>query len=248
MKATLPFLPVVYICFLLFSGCVPIYYASNAHNVPLLKEKHEVRVTAGLTTTEDASGPDVQAAYAVGENIGLIAQGAYLTGGSESSSWQGNGQILEVGGGYFKPLGRYFVAELYGGAGLAKISNQRYETPERMKFTKPFIQPVFGFNANFFELAVSPKIAWVHYNEPLLLNYEIRTDANGNTIYSNIQEKQTFFAFEPAVTIRGGWKYVKLQLQSVWSMQDIPNSNKLSINLGLSINLAERFEKPLTAQ
>src|SRR5687768_11035695 len=81
----------------LFNGCVPVYYASNAHNIPLLKEKHETRLNLGMTVTEDLAGPDVQAAFAAGKNVGIIANGTYLKGGSESSTWQGHGYLVEAG-------------------------------------------------------------------------------------------------------------------------------------------------------
>lgn len=225
----------------LFTRCTPIYYASNAHNVPLLKEKHEVKVSAGLTVTEDLAGPDVQAAYAVTENTGIITNATYLKGGS--GSHEGDGYLVEIGAGYFKPIGSHLVAEVYGGGGFAKITNDRNYAPYSIKFVKPFLQPAFGFTCKYFDLALSPKIALVHYNEPFILNYEIQTDANGDIIYSNMEEKQTFFAFEPGITARGGWKYIKLQLQVIGSIQEIPYAQNLSINMSLSLNLAPRFRK-----
>ncbi len=218
----------------IFTACSPIYYASNAHNVPLLKEKHEVRISGGLTGTEYLSGPDVQVAYAVGKNTGLIANGTYLQGGEDDY-----GYLAEAAGGFFKVIERQMVAEIYGGAGFAKVVNQRQYYAPPLYFIKPFLQPAIGFSSDYFDLAFSPKIAWVHYNVPLILDYP----ANANSIHQPVKEKQTFFAFEPGLTIRGGWKYVKLQLQAVSSIHDIPNAEDLSIHLGLSVNLASRFKK-----
>ena len=233
---------------LFISGCHPIYYASNGHNVPLLKEKHEVRVNAGVTLTEYLAGPDLQMAYAASENIGIIANGIYLSSGDNSD---GYGYLAEAGGGYFKALNKWWVAEVYAGTGFARVVNKDYYETHTLKFIKPFIQPAVGFSSDYFDLAFSPKIAWVHYNEPFILDFELRTDSNGNVIvgpdgYAEInvlKEKQTFFAFEPGFTMRGGWKYIKVQLQVVKSLQDIPDGDNLSINLSLSANLASRFRK-----
>lgn len=253
MKKNLNFPGLILIAALAYSlsACNPVFYAPNAHNVPLLKEKHETRLNLGMTTTEDLTGPDLQAAYAVGKNIGIIANGTYLKGGSEGSNWEGHGYQAEIGSGYFKPVGRFCVAEIYGGAGFAKITNQRYEDPFSLKFIKPFLQPAFGFNSTYFEVAFSPKIASVHYDEPFILEYELLTDANGNIMvdqngqaaYKILKERQTFFDFEPGLTIRGGWKYTKLQIQAVKSFQEIPESQDLRINLSLTLNLAPRFRK-----
>lgn len=229
-------------CLILLQACVPMYYAPNAHNVPLLKEKHELRINAGLTAVEDASGPEIQAAYAITDHLGLMIQGAYLKGGNYDTSWEGEGKIAEIGMGYFKSLGNNMVAEVYGGAGFATITNQRYEAFD-LRFAKPFIQPTFGFNSKYFEFAFSPKIALVHYKEPLILAEEYVIDANGIGNYITTKQQQTFFAVEPAITIRAGWKFIKLQGQPGWSFQDIPYSRKVSFNMGLSFNLAYRYQK-----
>lgn len=233
---------IVVLCLLLFSACNPVFYASNAHNVPLLKEKHEVRIGGGATMTEDLIGPDVQVAYAAGRNLGIIANGAYLKGGSESTSWEGHGYIAEAGAGYFKPLGRFLVAEVYGGGGFSRVTNKRYDEGFSVNFFKPFILPVLGFRSNYFEFGFSPKVALVRYSEPFILDANWVTDPNGNYLIDqngypvlNIRkQKQTFFAFEPALTLRAGFRSAKVQLQAVYSAQNIPGAQYLSLNLGLS--------------
>lgn len=234
----------------LLCGCYPIYYASSAHNVPLLQEKHEVRISGGVTMTEYLAGPELQVAYAATQNLGLIASGTYLAPGDNSS---GYGYQAELGAGYFKPFHKWGVAEVYAGTALAKVVNAGYPDPLELHFIKPFIQPALGFSSPYLDMAFSPRIAWVHYNEPFVLDYEVLRNANGQYLvdangYAQInvlKEKQTFFAFEPGFTVRGGWKFIKLQLQVARSLQDIPNGDNLSVNLSFSANLAARFRKPL---
>ena len=61
-----------------------------------------------------------------------------------------------------------------------------------------------------------------------------------------IQQHKNSFLVEPALTIRAGWKYAKLQLQAVYSKESptAPLSDyfiPLQINVGLSISVAKRY-------
>ena len=60
----------------------------------------------------------------------------------------------------------------------------------------------------------------------------------------NIRVNRHTFLFEPGITIRGGWKYVKAQLQ--YGYTGLLNNSKLdfekyNITIGLNIAIAKRY-------
>ena len=65
---------------LLVASCAPVYYAPNAHNVPLFSEKNEATVSASfaiLDNPEPMTGTDLQLAIAVSDHVGIMANGMF---------------------------------------------------------------------------------------------------------------------------------------------------------------------------
>jgi hypothetical protein len=241
MKVPILFFDRIHIIVLVLfvSGCNPVFYAPTSHNLPLFREKHEIHITATGISTDQADGFEGQAAYSITNHFGIIANGSYLSGENETKTRSGNGYLGEFGAGYFKPIGENFVFEIFTGGGTGKVSttnNNGYTFD--LNFAKYFLQPTIGYSTKFADIAFSPKIAMVQFKHGLTENYE--TDVNGNyNLY--FTGKRNYIAFEPALTIRGGWKYTKLQLQIVQSYQEIPQANRTSVSLGLHLMLAPRF-------
>ena len=75
--------------------------------MPLFKEKGETRVNGyyalGSTGLDDIKGAEVQAAYAVGKNVGVMLNTAFMgaSEGDENQKDAGHGSLIEAGAGFF---------------------------------------------------------------------------------------------------------------------------------------------------
>ena len=107
-----------------------------------------------------------------------------------------------------------------------------------MNISRYFVQPSFGFTSKYFDAVISSRIAILNYS-----NIEVE----GFPIFeiNIIQNNKSSALFEPAIIIRGGWKYVKLQFQYVRST-NLTSSNFPQLdeiyNLTLYFSFAEKFQ------
>lgn len=227
----------------ILNSCTTQMYVSNTVNAPLLKEKGEVQ----LAITQN----DLQAAVALGKNFGVIANGFYMNynGGDD---YRHNGILGEAGIGYYRPLKSDFIFEAFVGAGAGKIfkqqtfidnNNNSYLAHFDANATKIFIQPDIGYKTKYFDAIISSRISTVKYTSFDQQNYpenELKNDYLDN---NNLTGPMFAFA-EPAVTIRGGYKFIKLQLQYGLTLNmtphDIKHANNFS-SIGLVINIAKWY-------
>lgn len=205
-------------------GCSPVYYSPPSQNVPMLSREKEFTLAAGLVEAESANGMELKGAYAVSPHVGLIAgiNGYFPDNKSDSTSY-GSGGLIEGGAGYFTPVSDKFVFETYGLLGYGWMKNYFPESINRNPGTDGKInanifsigvQPSFGYKSKYFEAAFSTKGA--------LLNY---TNIRGNLMESSegqssdvsqqqyLKDNKGNFMLEPALTLRGGLEFLKLQLQ-----------------------------------
>lgn len=236
---------------ILMVSCTHYYYVPPTQNVPLFKEKNEVRVNANVSN-DIGTGTDIQAAYAFSKQFALMAN--YSTVKDEAEDANGKGSYFDMAIGYYKPIQKHFVFEVYGGIGKSnqhhQYTNETYQYYEASKggtselsFIKVFIQPAFGITSNAFDVAVALPLS----------NVSFRNIKNGTTAGSTndqmlkaISANKNSLLFEPSLTVRGGWKYLKIQLQVLASKK--LNDPELSFfdyrsSVGLSFAFAERFKQ-----
>lgn len=223
-----------------------VAYRPSMVNTPLFTEKGDVAVTAAFN--------NVQAAYAVSDHVGVMANG-FLEHGTISNNETGSGGIGymgEAGAGYFTMLGnKNVVFETYAGAGFGHLylnNNYRDANNDIQKRTldanglKLFIQPGIGYKLPYFEVSGALRYSNVNYS-----NVRIRNWPAADLVNANLDDiGNTAFGFlEPALTIRGGFKSVKLQLQYINCIK--LNSGNINydtdvLNLGIIIQLPVRTE------
>ena len=223
------------------SGCTHYYYVPNTHNVPLFQEKDEIRFSIGSSTSGTGTGTELQGAYAITNKIGIIAN----VGFTENSGIGelGEGHFFELGAGYFKPLGKNLVFESYGGLGFGKTEHLYANfTTASMNISRYFVQPSFGFTSKYFDAVISSRIAILNYSNIEVESNIPQFDMDQINI---IQNNKSSALFEPAIIIRGGWKYVKLQFQYVRST-NLTSSNfpqlHYNFNISLYFSFAEKFQ------
>jgi hypothetical protein len=255
----------------LLDGCTHYYYAPNQHNVPLFKEKNEVRLSGAYILGDEINGCDVQAAYAATKEFAVLANALVLnpnaTVGSAAlnssnlySTGAGKGQLYELGAGYYKPIpsevsaiSRKFVFETYGVLGLGNSTNYYGSFPQYNVTTnlfKAYVQPSIGFTTNLFDIIVSAKIGTLYtfgikstYPNAIVDSLVQYGQSIKNDLNILYQNRTSFF-FEPAFTFRIGFKYVKFHFQVGGSL--ISGAfNQLTTapvyDFGITIFIAHRF-------
>jgi len=224
-------------------SCSHYYYVANTKNVPMLREKNEARVTLSFGEGNESSSIDFQGAYAISDKIGILANFMTANGGTESGQSQNwaKGTCFEGAGGYFKPINTFGIFEVYGGLGTSSQHHQYSTGTADLRFTKVFVQPSFGFTAKWAEAAFSLPVSRVSFNE--INDYTHSVDETG---LERLALNHTSYIVEPAFTIRGGWKYLKLQFQYVHVLnltnQSLPFERD-KVSLGLYISVARRYGK-----
>ena len=200
-----------------FSSCSPVLYTPSTQNVPFLKEKGEVNIGGGLISTEDADGFSLNFAVAVDSNWAVAGAFNKLVGGDENSTdyWDSRGSYFEGAVGKFGSSAKGpWVYEGFLGLGYASVKNEKESNLVNAQFLKPYFQPSFGLRSKCWDIALTPRLAVVHYISDQI---EIINPEYGSFANDFFDSKKTSLVFEPGVTVKLGVKNFKLQLQYVYS-------------------------------
>jgi len=201
------------------AGCAPVYYTPTSQNVPLFTQKAESRVTV----MGNESQAELQAGYAATPHLGLqLNGGLFFSPDDDSATGDGHGRFAEVGAGYFTPIGESrFVFETYGLVGVGSVENSFPESVAanpgsngrlNANLYRFGIQPVIGFRTRYFSAALSSRFVSLNYS-----------GIGGNLMYDNmnqqayLRDNSSLFLIEPALTLRGGFERLQLQLQFIGS-------------------------------
>jgi hypothetical protein len=243
----------------LLSSCSHYYYVANIQNVPLFKEKNEFRFSGAYAFGSESSCGEIQTAYSLTNNIGIMADYMHAKGGVIADKDYGKGNYYDGAIGYYKPIGEYGVFEIYGGLGggsqhheyssfryddITGTYHDFYDGKSDLSFINIFMQPSLGATFNFIDVAFSTRACRVSFTK-------IEKNIYGNTnLYDEINtlSDNSHWYLEPAITFRAGWKYIKIQLQA--SYVGYLNRSKLyyfgeeyHFSAGLYVTLAKRLKK-----
>ena len=240
----------------MLSSCTHYYYVPNIQNVPLFREKNEYRISGSYGFGDESSCAEIQAAYSVTGKIGVMADFMTAKGGKVSDNNWGKGSYFGGAIGYYKPLGKYGVFEIYGG--LAGSSQHHVYTilnynggtiynsfggTSDLSFLKVFVQPSIGLTSKTFDIAISTRISRVSFtniDNSILGNPDLFASVNA------LSDKSHLF-IEPCFTVRGGWKYLKIQLQAAYSgylnSPGLHFGEELHLSVGLYVAIAGRYRK-----
>jgi hypothetical protein len=200
------------------SACTPKYYAPNTHNVPLLTHRGDFSA-AGLVG--DSRG-ELQGAYAVTDRVALMANGAFFDQADDEQGDGGRGGFLELGAGYVAPVGERFQIGVFGMFGGGDVENHFPSTLDdnpgttgilEAKLSRFGVQPLVGFRSRYFEAAASARFVGLRYS-----NVTGSLMFGGEDQVQRLRARSEHTLLEPAITVRGGFETVKLQLQLGWSI------------------------------
>lgn len=227
-----------------FSSCTHYYYMPAAPNVPLFKEKNEVRATASIGASENTDAVEAHIAYAATNHIAIASSYLQAEGGEYSTNNGGKGQYMDCAVGYFQPIKEQFVFEVFGGYGQCQQWHRYadYETAN-LSFNKVFLQPSIGFTHRHIDVAITPTLSRIHFDH---ISYDVQNNQDESEALQSIAQQSVSYLLEPTFTIRGGWDYIKLQAQVV-SSSNLSHPNlpfeKSHVNLGISFAFAPRMLK-----
>ena len=240
----------------MLSSCSHYYYVPNVQNVPLFREKNEYRISGSYGFGDESSCAEVQAAYSISDKIGIMTDFMSARGGTVSDNNWGSGYYFDGAIGYYKPLARSVVFEIYGGAGGSNQHHQyvnlnynngtfsnSFGGTSDLSFMKIFVQPSLGLTYKAFDIAVSTRIcrlSFINIDNSISGNTDIYNEVN------NLSDKSHLF-FEPCITVRGGWKYVKVQIQAAYSgylnKPRLYFGEESHLSVGLYVAISGRYKK-----
>lgn len=213
------------------SACNPVLYSTVSQNVPLFKEKGEVAFNAGVAVSGSSNyfgstGFNAQLAVAADSSLAIISS-FYSIKDEES----GKGNYFELGVGKFKhnPESK-LTGEIFIGAGFGSIKNSFDGLQLNSNFLKVFIQPSGGYTTKIVDFALTPRIGIVNFT-----SYE--NEVNDQAVAHFFSEKKTTVVFEPGVTVRLGFKNIKLQYQLNYSTFKYDSSDFAVNDIFMSLNL-----------
>lgn len=278
MKTYLPIL------FLFLTACTaPRAYFPDRVNNPMLKEKGEGYITIsaklqvpsdfddtandGNITTFDFLSPQLDAAYALTDHVGLIAsfrtqlrqyQSEPIPGGLLYSSIGGrfNGYRGDIGAGVFTTMGKKGLAELYGGFGIGQISRTGVDIPQfnyTAQYFRFFLQPAAGLHVREkFYVMWGMRLAlqkYYHINsaDPYMEYYITTKEFIVGTPEGDGLTELLFPLIEPFVNFQFGGERIKGSLQLGFGVSPVSSSsyNILAggghIDLGITVRNPQSF-------
>lgn len=235
---------------MVISSCSPVLYSTTGQNVPLFREKGEVAFNVGYFGIPDVvndvpyfydtnvNGFAGQFAAAIDTSVAIIS--SFYTLKDSDSDWEVKGSYFEAGAGIFDH-GQAFTGELFAGIGVGSLKNSYDAETIDANYLKFFIQPSGGFTSKVIDMAFTPRIGWVTYT-----NHDSNVD--DALVEDYFSEKKTTFVFEPGVTVRFGYRNIKLQYQFNYSTFNYegtdefdPVGNEFS-SLSLYILITDRWK------
>jgi hypothetical protein len=196
-----------------------------------MKEKGQTNITIGINSSESTDGFELQGAYGLSDKIALQLNTDWVSSPDGSSS--GSGHLIELGAGYYKNLSKHFVFETYGLVGFGSLKYEDNHTSHQeinANFFRIGVQPSISFSSKYFVASLSGRLANLNYNS-----------VSGNHIdVDYLKANNSYWLIEPALTLQGGLKNIKIQLQYQISenMTDHYFSQDYGLfSLGLKVNL-----------
>lgn len=240
------------------TGCTHYYYVPTVQNVPLFREKNEYRISGFYGFGDESNCVEIQAAGSVTDKIGIMTDFMHAQGGEIAADrdW-GRGNYFDAAVGYFKPIERFGVFEVYGGLGGSKqhhqyessnyssgTSTSSYGGTSDLSFRKLFIQPSFGVTFKGIDVAVSSRFCRLYFNKVDNNIYPLNNQYDYDDLTS-IARKGSYYFLEPALTLRAGWKYAKVQIQASTSSYTNNNDHifeEYHLSFGLFLTITDRYK------
>jgi hypothetical protein len=257
-------LHLVSIVFVSLTSCSTphFYYLPNIQNVPAFSEKNIFTGQAAGSFSGLNNCFEIQTGYSLPGHVALTAN--FMTGGNHKSlnTLKDNAKYnyFEGAAGYYRSFLEIGVFEVYAGYGHGNqhhvFSYSGYDEylnyievsdgNADMTFSKVFIQPDIGVKYKWMTGALSLRLARINF-----ININSSSVVHHDAELNNLSANNPYWLIEPALTFRGGFEQVKLQLQLAASACPGDNENlwyePFRISLGLFFSLGGSQPSPSPA-
>ncbi len=220
----------ILVLYIVLQSCAPAY-VPNTMNTPLFENKNEFKATIN----GGFNGGDAQFAYTPINHLGIMLNGSFMNN-NDSNSYHRH-TFGEFGVGYYNAfgIGRF---EVYGGYGLGSVDsyfkNELFNSKAQATYHRIFIQPSIGISSDFADFSFTPRFVLVnmHLNSTTLEGF-------------NTGRLDPFF--EPAITARFGYKYVKFFMQFGLSVPLIDKNEYIYdyepfiLAFGIHLTIADKY-------
>lgn len=211
----------------ILSSCSPLYIP-NMVNTPMLTQAGEVQLAGSV----GLSGTDVQAAAAITDNIGALANYTNSDYGTESGSNSFLQQFGEIGAGFYDRLGQFGRFEIFGGQGFGTLTAnhdvERWDFKRMATLNRTFVQPSIGLTSDALDLSFSTRFSYLNVQ-------------GGSQSFNN-------YFLDPTLSLRLGYKNVKLTTQAGLSFQLVDNMDFIDyqpfmFNIGILLYLSRPWDR-----
>ncbi len=245
-------------CLMCMYGCSPTMYSNVSYNAPLFHKQGEVNITAGYSESHNPStgefGEGIALGFATSASDHTVLTASYLNhsnNNNDGNNWNGKGSYVELGVGCYTVFGNEEMgaAEIIGGVGYMTIKNNRESEYIDTHLLKTYIQPTIGISHKVIDVAFTPRISYISY---LYSDYQLIDASEQFEVRNFFYKKKNTLVLEPGITIRLGYKYVKVDFQYGSSSFSYQSSNvedfepyySRYIHLGLNFLITDRFLLP----
>ncbi len=213
----------------LLTSCKIAYYPTS-FNTPMMQSKGDAQITGALSV----GNLEIQTAYAITDNLGVMINGSYF---AEEKEITVNDQVervhlkhnyIEGGLGNFGSIGRIGRYELFAGGGMGTIPadfrNTFFDGSQTAPMSKFFLQPALGIRTNLLDFAGVVRLSTVRINN------------------------ETNYFAEPGLVLKLGYKAVKFYANAGISFpyhhsgSQSWDHNLFIFGLGVQVNI-KRSEK-----
>ena len=227
------------ICFfgllLIFTGCVTLYKPNAIHS-PLLHEKGNLNTSAILSFSGSGLA-NLQAAYALSDHVGIMADGMYhfrSSNNTESVDEKLNMLFGEAGVGYFRRFGNTMLFQCYGGGGYGRTSDvidypDQPDPEAKASYYTVFFQPGVAVISDRFEVAFDLKANYVQMFDISAYLYDQFEWWNTDSKF-HPDTTLNFMNLEPTITLKAGGKKLKGFLQTGITMPTVNRKSYFGVS------------------
>lgn len=242
------------------SACVSTQYASTPILTPLFEEKDEFTVNLQASSHGYSTSLDFQGAYALSDHWAVTAAFSRHRGFDDEGfdysfdpgRWGMDGGELHLGGGYFNAVGSSGVFELYGGFNHLWASNRYIESSQSFfQAGGFFLQPSLGWNiSDVFNVSFGTRLLHNNYYSVDYFPGYLDPIESSTLPWEALRSPTQAFFFEPHLTMRLGYQYLKFQAQ-VRAVAEVTGADiwysPLSMSFGVVIDFKPRFGRQARA-
>ncbi len=233
------------------NACTASYYATSCNPAPLLREANEVTASAGRSTYNYSRSNDLSVAYSPIDKLGLLANISWIQssrGVIDREQYGMNAAFYEGAIGYYHSWDDNLSYDVYLGFGQTQNA-QSYafdfgylQSNHLIQFdySRVFLQPALAYTSEYIDVQVALRASQVTYGQVVLDSI-----SRDNIFELPPESGARFILAEPGITLRGGYRYLKVLLHVGYSFNLSPEPlfrDFSNLSVGVAYNFKPSFK------